>query len=175
MPAFGIIMFYVKRQVTTSLIIISRAMLCLLYCTSKMGVSNPTAFLHTSIWNSVSLPNTAPNWQNLNHIWSISQFWRLWAWKKTPKEGWKRCQASQFKVSCKHFNRRISPLFQDFLTVHMMYYFKQKCRWLQNRKRKNLLDIKNKILCFLFHVSQVDNKDVSILQKKDLAALIAAE
>ena len=44
----------------------------LLHCTSEMGVSNPVAFLHTSIWNSVSLPITAPNWQNLSHIWSIN-------------------------------------------------------------------------------------------------------
>lgn len=61
------------------------------------GVSDPAAFLHTSIWNSVSLPTTAPNWQNWNHIWSISQFCSLWAWKKHPKKGGKDVKKANLK------------------------------------------------------------------------------
>lgn len=122
MPAFRIIMSHVKKQVTNSQIIISLKCCPIYYIAQVKWASQILLPFSILLFGIRFHCQSCTHWQNLSHIWSISSVLQPMSLGKIPREEWKRCQASQFKGSCKHYNRRISPLLQHGLTVYMKHF-----------------------------------------------------
>lgn len=120
-----------------------------------------------SIWNSVSLPITAPNWQNLNHIWNPAL--QPLSLENTPKEDGKDVRQVNLKY---HAN----PLIEFLLCFSIFSLFtwsitSSKIKWmLIKQKEGNFRSDWNKMFYFQLPSFnklrwQITDKDPSVLLK----------
>lgn len=121
------------------------------------------------VWNSVSLPITAPNWQKWNHIWKPAL--QPLSLENTPKEDGKDVKQANLKY---HAN----PLMEESLLCFSIFSLFSWCvsssqtKWmLIKQKEGNFRDDGNNMFCFqllFFHVSVADNRwRSSSLAKRD--------